>query len=206
MSGPEQRPLREIADAVLAHVDGNWQVASVDECNIFYADGEGGRLYFQRFTREWRVTVTALSPWLDGYRCFGDWGVLPYDTEPPRATFAPDRDPHALAREITRKVLEPYKPLLAAVLQRRGEIIAAWAGADALGDEIAQLIGAEPFGTPERGKPRLFLCDDRPFGQAAFEVQSERSVRIELRSLDRNRALELVRWLAERREAEGDGQ
>jgi hypothetical protein len=59
----------------------------------------------------------------DGTRTMAprDWGVLPYGTPAPTATVSLARPIAQAARDITRRVIEPYRPLWLACVERKRE-------------------------------------------------------------------------------------
>lgn len=131
------------------------------------------------------------------------WGVIAYDAPAPAAGFALGRDTATVAREIVRKVLEPYEPLWRAILEKKAEREDGRNGAVRLAEDLAGALGDTTWQDRRKYNGRsditLYLgAGDEPSGQVRIaETGGYVEVRMTMRSDDMARSF--GRWVAQAR-------
>ena len=199
------RAVREIADAIVTHLPGIWRGLDEWEYGATYRDDEGLGLGFSRPVGCSRPRAYGVAPEFQRYRTWRDWGVLPYDAPNPEATFNPDRDPAAVAREIVRKVLEPCRPLFEAAQQKREETRAALTRAAGVADRVVGVLEVRRCSETGSDRHRLSSYGSEPFGILEFDIEAHSRGSVKLSHLTDAEILALAEWIAERRKAEGAG-
>lgn len=206
------------APAIAALLDGEWKAEGQGEnayqwFKLRRADGLAVSLTLD--TWKGRVNASPEVPKAPngGYRSLRDWGVIPYNESGPSAGMAVDRDPKAMARDIMRKVVTPYQPLYAKILERQeaqnkasnkaGELVIALA--KILGDTSA-LNTEHPDSVINRmkdersGDVRLPYESGEFYGHFRVSPFAGGGVDVELHSVPHDTALALARVLKALRE------
>lgn len=147
------------------------------------------------FSHDGRVEVTPRAPDHNGkYQSLRDWGVIPYGQAAPSMTYAIDRDSLRVAKEIHRKIIEPYNPLYAEILEK----LAGWKQraqdtATLIGKVAAKLPGSKSHEYNETGREFSLFGRHETYGQ--LRVQPYGRIDVEIRSLSEEDGLKLCDWI-----------
>ena len=143
-----------------------------------------------------RGRVSPSIPRFDGeYLSLRSWGVIGYDEKTPEMSFALERDPARVAREIERKVLAPYEPLYVEILKRKAERLERANDAVSLWRQLRDLVGCR---RPVRNDLRLTSDREIHFGDAGsmsgtMTVFNYGSVELRIRWMTSSQALAMAK-------------
>ena len=146
---------------------------------------------------EWkgRGRVSPSVPRLDGaYQSLRSWGGIGYDEKTPEMSFALERNPARVAREIERKVLAPYEPLYRQIINKKAERLEQANNAVALWHRLRELVRCK---RPARNDLRLTADREIYFGDAGsmsgkMTVFNYGSVELTIRWMTSSQALAIA--------------
>lgn len=202
------------AAAIVPHLGAGWSVKRPDrETDGWYSrlvtlEGPGAARLHLQFVRSTsrkpaRLVISPLWP-RRGTEYYAPRNWLPYGEANPvpeaGIVLTADRPPIALARDISRRLLAPYLPMLARAERYMADQDAERAAAIQTGELVAGLLG-RPLTRNERAeleegkRTTLYLSDsDRAAAPwlDCLEVEPDASVKLLLRRMPRDVAMEMI--------------
>jgi len=182
--------------AAVKLLPGQWTLASSTDsyARAMRADGLTISFTYDRSGR--RFECKPCVPSLPNHHCtLVSWGVLPSAMQGPAASFAGNREPAALARELVRKVVEPYEPMYPVIMERRAARLASYERNARLAKKIASAFETEVYGDPVTGEDAKIYASAGE-GRLEFKVCGSGSVYLTARSLDGELATKLAEFAA----------
>lgn len=132
----------QIVADIVAKLPGVWSIKSDEDRHSTLTREDGLALYI---VTDWRDNARAeVRPSVPraegGYSSLRDWGCIRYDEKGPEMSFAVTRDPARVAKEIERKVLEPYAPMYQKILATIADRDTRRNNAAALAQSLGRLL------------------------------------------------------------------
>jgi hypothetical protein len=201
MADQRRAAVRERAPQIAAALGPDWAVdVTADTPGVHIAHRDGRRLLFLRvpYNAPGRLAISGVYPPVDS--------VYGRDADPVQITVGVDRPAEAVAREITRRLLPGYEPLLAQAVEQAQQRAAEAAQRDHAVERLCQALpGTRPITRERHHWPKVALSlHSRPGSwQGSGEVYPGGTVQLTMHSLPADLAVALLETLHrhEQREA-----
>jgi hypothetical protein len=180
--------VRQAVETLVPHLPGTWTVAQLYDHLVAITRDDGVALYCRLVGG--RLHVRTDTPEMPGggqhtprYYCI--------DEDEIEVTVAGDRDPEVIARDLVRRLIEPWTPTLQRVLPARTAKLAERQAAQDTFDRIAQLSGGSIRGGPLLGGQDAHIAFNGAFS-VDIRVMSSGNCELMVRSMPGPAAVRLV--------------
>lgn len=170
--------------AVIAELGPDWTVEEEAERQWLHARlGEMVISFTFGFGRDGKTHCSPAVPRPadTGYAyCLRSYGVIAHNEKGPEAYFDPDRPPAAIARDVLRRVVEPYAAMLPRILEKKLEIETAAANAEGLARRLGKILGMADWAewNKRSGRGDVWHVHGRGANLPSFEISKNGSVQI----------------------------
>jgi hypothetical protein len=204
--------VKQVAAAIVPLLAGEWRKVGDDDCGDHwcqYERADGLRLHFGsgRYNEKKPVISCSVSPPnspAGQRRDWRDWNVLEYKNssfeQAPSAKMDRAKPADVLAKEITRRVLEPTAPLMAKVREKASAEMARQASGAALLQRVARVLGGEEPNAKdvEKGEGSFSLYGKFAGVSSGYINVSHSGAHLERLYMDADTIVAFVEWLKSR--------
>lgn len=190
-----KRELKALAEALLPNLPGVWELKWEYEHSVHFIRDDGLTFCLILYLSRDRATVKAVMPQMPDKRHHTPRS-FDIQKDCPEMSFDHQRPADRVAREIMRRVVEPFAAIYPEILKRQAERIAQYRDANEVGEAIARHLRCKLLGDMTKGEHGMAHIHGPISGSLRIYAASG-DVYIERLSVPANMAIRLAEFLGE---------